>query len=312
MTFLASQHDTDQSAWIAERNRGLGSSDMAVVLGLSKYKGPLRLWYEKTGRMLPEDISQQPQIKRGHRLEPVIGEMYEEETGHRIHRVNRIQQHKDHAWMLSSPDFETYSVRRNVECKTVSFFDPAEWGPSGSDLAPTNYVIQVQHQKAVRGFNVSDIAALGGWDFRIITIQRDDDIINFIYAEGERFWWHVQKDEMPTPKTIEDVKLRYPKSLASPIDATPEIIAAVRRLREVKASAKASNAELDELELEIKQYMGECDTLRSGSETLVAWRTSKPSPRIKEKALKEGDPATFALWAEERTTRPLLVKGVPE
>jgi predicted phage-related endonuclease len=40
-----------------ERIGFIGSSDAAAVLGLSRWKTPLQIWAEKTGQVVPDDIS---------------------------------------------------------------------------------------------------------------------------------------------------------------------------------------------------------------------------------------------------------------
>jgi len=36
--------------WLQERRKGIGGSDAAAVLGLSKWKTPYALWLKKTGQ----------------------------------------------------------------------------------------------------------------------------------------------------------------------------------------------------------------------------------------------------------------------
>lgn len=55
--------------WLEWRARGISATDITVILGLSDYKTPWRLWAEKTGRLNPEDMSGNPHIERGNRLE---------------------------------------------------------------------------------------------------------------------------------------------------------------------------------------------------------------------------------------------------
>jgi predicted phage-related endonuclease len=43
------------------RRTGIGGSDVAAVLGISRYKSAFQLWQEKTGQVQPEDISEQDQ-----------------------------------------------------------------------------------------------------------------------------------------------------------------------------------------------------------------------------------------------------------
>lgn len=38
--------------WLALRRQGIGGSDVAAILGLSKFKTQQELWMEKTGRLV--------------------------------------------------------------------------------------------------------------------------------------------------------------------------------------------------------------------------------------------------------------------
>lgn len=55
--------------WLKWRGEGVTASDMPIILGLSPYKTPYQLWAEKTGRFNSPDISANPNVKRGNRLE---------------------------------------------------------------------------------------------------------------------------------------------------------------------------------------------------------------------------------------------------
>lgn len=64
--------------WLTWRSQGITASDMPIILGLSPYKTPWRLWAEKTGRVNPPDLSKNPNVLRGIRLEDKIRRITEE------------------------------------------------------------------------------------------------------------------------------------------------------------------------------------------------------------------------------------------
>ncbi|RKT45607.1 YqaJ viral recombinase family protein [Thiocapsa rosea] len=64
--------------WHAWRNAGVSASDAAAVLGVSPYKTPWRLWAEKIGMLLPEDLSGNPVVRRGNALEDTARQGFEE------------------------------------------------------------------------------------------------------------------------------------------------------------------------------------------------------------------------------------------
>jgi putative phage-type endonuclease len=55
--------------WLAWRAAGVSASDVPTLLGVSPYKTPWRLWAEKTGLLLPQDLSGNPFVQRGIALE---------------------------------------------------------------------------------------------------------------------------------------------------------------------------------------------------------------------------------------------------
>lgn len=73
------QQGTD--AWLDWRKDGITASDVPIILGLSPYKTPWRLWAEKVGRINPEDLSKNPNVQRGHRLEDKARQLAEARYG---------------------------------------------------------------------------------------------------------------------------------------------------------------------------------------------------------------------------------------
>ena len=61
--------DQRTDAWKAWRNQGITATDSTVILGASPYKTPWRLWAEKVGKILPPDLSKNPNVQRGVALE---------------------------------------------------------------------------------------------------------------------------------------------------------------------------------------------------------------------------------------------------
>jgi len=55
--------------WLEWRALGITATDIPVIEGLSPYKTPWQLWAEKIGRINPPDLSGNPNIQRGNRLE---------------------------------------------------------------------------------------------------------------------------------------------------------------------------------------------------------------------------------------------------
>ncbi|WP_433067494.1 YqaJ viral recombinase family protein [Dactylosporangium sp. CS-033363] len=70
---------TDRARWVAERRKGIGASDVAAVLGLTRWESEFGLWLTKTGRR-PDMVDTYP-MERGRRLEAAVAQWFADETG---------------------------------------------------------------------------------------------------------------------------------------------------------------------------------------------------------------------------------------
>lgn len=55
--------------WLEWRSQGVTATDVPVILGLSPYKTVWQLWAEKVGRLNTADLSKNPNVIRGNKLE---------------------------------------------------------------------------------------------------------------------------------------------------------------------------------------------------------------------------------------------------
>lgn len=221
---LASTVGLDHQSWLALRQQGIGSSDAAAAIGLSPYKSPLALWLEKTRRKEPEDISGKDAVVWGTTLEPVLARVYAERTGRKVRRVNAVLQHAEHHFMLANLDREVVGCEGGpgvLEIKTAGYHSAVQWEYS----VPVAYQCQVLHQLAVTGHAWADVAVLiGGQDFRIYRIQRDDDKIADLIEREAAFWQAVETDQQPAPDGSDDaaraLQWLFPQDNGDTLDLT--------------------------------------------------------------------------------------------
>lgn len=191
--------------WHAQRDKGIGGSDVSVIMGANRWKTIGDLWREKTGRAKPADLSHKPAILLGNAMEPVLREEY----AYRHPRVEVTEpdymlSDNSHPWRQASLDgVLTYPDGHHevLEIKTVGQQAAWQWH---NDSVPLNYALQVLHYMSVTGYPRAQLIALVG-NQRIIerTVERDDGIIAAIEEEVDRFWTRcVQKDKMPLRRGI--------------------------------------------------------------------------------------------------------------
>ena len=67
----------NRKEWLKARQKGIGGSDAASVLGISPWKTNVQLWEEKTGIKEPEDISEKEVVRFGKESEAAIRQLFQ-------------------------------------------------------------------------------------------------------------------------------------------------------------------------------------------------------------------------------------------
>lgn len=206
-----------ESAWLAERGKGVGGSDMSTILGVNKYQTPYSLWLEKTGRAVHEDISGRWPVIKGNVLEGELRRWFRRRypsisltdgTG-----MSLIS--KAHPCMRASLDGVLWDEDRGfgvLECKTASAYRASDWHDvDGSLKAPDYYMAQVTHYLAVTGWSYGCfVADIGESEPVEVWFERDEDDIRAVVDAAEAFWGFVQRDEPPELTGV-DVDALYPQ-----------------------------------------------------------------------------------------------------
>ena len=254
---LASTLELSRQQWLALRALGIGSSDAASAVGLSPYKSALSLWLEKTGRREPEDLSEKQAVLWGTVLEPVLANVYAEQTGRKVRRVNAVLQHAEHRHMLANLDRAVRCPKLGqgiLEIKTASYHSAPQW----EEGIPVAYQCQVLHQLAVTGLAWADVAVLiGGQDFRIYRVERDDDKIRDLIEREQDFWALVHFDQPPPPDGSGDagqaLNRLFPRDNGTTLDLSDSTDA--NRLFHTLLALRERREALEQQEAQAKQQL---------------------------------------------------------
>lgn len=192
----------ERAQWLALRSTGIGASEAAIIIGLSKWKSPYALWAEKCGLAGPDDEETERQ-KWGLILEPVIAAEYTAQTGRELidHGRYDLRRSESCPIMTCTLDREIVAIDDRgsgcLEIKTTSAYGADDW----MDEPPLHYQIQVQHQMAVTGWRWGSMAVLiGGQQFRWCDVERNDEFIDLLTRKCIEFWKLV---ETRTPPPID-------------------------------------------------------------------------------------------------------------
>lgn len=265
------------------RRGGIGASESVILFPSipNSYCTPYKLWMIKTGRLDSEDELNDYQWW-GYELETVIAKRYEHETGETLKHLTQTYIHPKLPYMLCHPDRFVFCKRKLVEIKTAQY-NPEEWGEPGTDHVPPAYVIQVQHQLAVTGYDEADLIVLF-MNYRkssIYHIKRDEELISAIEGAVSKFWNnHVLSDIAPELTNVADCKLRFNKTNGAFIEATPEAIECLDMLKRVR-SLKSQEQEIEDGILKnILSFIGEGDGIKQDSKILATWKARKDGVRV--------------------------------
>lgn len=267
-----------RTEFLQRRKSGIGGSDVAAVLGISPWRSPLDVWYDKTECDSKAIISTAAPVGEDRALywgavhEDAIAKAYSAVTGRKVTRYNRLLQNPAAPWEIGDVDrlivpdgHRAFNQRtgevltdRALECKTARY-KSEEWGKEGTDEIPVWYYMQVQwYMRLMPMVNVFDVSVLfGGSDFQIFTVERNDDVIVKLGAAVAEFWrGNVEKRVPPAPRSIEDVQKLYPAANVQRITASVELEADVRELADATAKRKAAEKAEADVKFRVAAAMG--------------------------------------------------------
>lgn len=298
---------------LAERGSYIGSSDAAGVMGLSRWETVLSIWAEKTGRVTPEEIGHRLPVKLGIRLEDAVAELFMEETGKKVHRVNQTLVHPDHDFLRANIDRRVVGEDAILECKTASAWKAKEW--AGEDI-PQEYIIQCYHQLSVTGAAVCYIAVLiGNQEFKWKAIYRDEVIQKNIINKELNFWNDfVMPNIMPTTITQNDGNILYelfPISDPNMDIALPD--AANILLEGIEANEteiKALEGDVEKSKNALKAMLGDAESGRTQLHR-VTWK-KQTSKRVDIERLKKEQEVIYSAYLKESSTRVLRHNQIKE
>jgi putative phage-type endonuclease len=299
-------NEMTHTEWLDARRKGLGGSDAGAILGLNKWSSPLDVYLDKIGQSEP--IEDNDAMYWGRTLEDIVATEYTRRTGNKTRRRNQILAHSEHDFILANLDRDLIGKDGILECKTA--FRPDGWGEDGTDEVPESYLAQVMHYMAVTNSKYADVAVLiGGRDFRIYTIKRDDDLINEIIKREVTFWNdHVLAKVAPDPINTNDINNLWPNDNGNTDFASAEDENKIQTVRDIKEQLKELKKKETEISNSIKESIGDLSGFTDMSGRILATWKERRSMRLDTKRLKVEQPEIYDHYAVQSSNRTFLIK----
>lgn len=293
-----------------DRTKFLGGSDASVVLGINPWRTPLDLWRDKVQPAMPEnsDPGRMRVLERGKRMEPYVIDLLAAESGLAIVNRNRRFIDPEFSFLACEIDAEALPDQTNdlvnVEIKTVSPFKAKDWGELGSDEIPVYYTAQAQHGLMVTGRALCIFGVLiGGDDFRVYRVERDDEIIAAMRAREVAFWRdHVETLIQPPATTPGDVDSLFRRDAGTAVEATPEVMQAIRELNALQADLSATEARIEGVKSAIKAHMQDAARLTLHGRDVATWKTQS-ARRFDQRAFQAANAELFERFIKTTESR---------
>ena len=254
----------------------IGGSDIASVMGLSRWKTPLQLWAEKTGQVEPDDLSNNEAVEMGNELEDTVARLFTKRTGMAVRRSPWRYYHPNYDQFQCQVDRLVTKTDELLECKTCSFRKEKEW--AGEEI-PVEYILQVQWQLLITGRKVGWIAVLiGGQKFLYKKIEADGELQQKMLESAVAFWDMIEKKIPPVVEGDDNafmVKL-HPKASEEIREASEDFNASIALLQQTKAQIIDLEATKNELEAKIKSAIGDLKGIKT-KEYTAKWVNIKGS-----------------------------------
>lgn len=306
---LVETEGLSREEWLRYRKCGIGGSDVAAILGISKWNSGISLWLDKTNQT-NEPVEENEAMQWGTIMEPIIRNHFAEVTGKTVVEVKAMLQHPEHPFMLADVDGLTTDDEGNpaiLEIKTASEYKRAEWE---NDI-PSYYQAQVQHYLCVTGVQKAYVAVLiGGNSFNIYEVEADAEIQSMLIAVERKFWNCVQNmirpemDGSDAGKNLLDSL--YHGGISEEIVMPDEAIEYVDAYIEACAEEDNAKAKKQEASNHIKEIMGDYDKAICLGHS-ISWKPVS-SERLDTKALKEAEPEIYEKYVKTSVSRRFTLK----
>lgn len=251
--------------WHEARAAGIGSSDIAPILGLSS-KSAFTLWHEKAGLIDPvqPDEKLQRKFDYGHHMEPFVARIFQGKHPELFVQETGSWRNRERPWQLSNPDrlvfladtpADALAAHSVVELKTFPSLADWDYGP------PPGYVAQLKWQLDTFGFRhgwVAGYANLSG-DFVEYGFELDPFEADATRAQALAFAESITEGVPPeidgsegTYQTLRRLNPSIPDPKAEvvvPDEIAEQYLDAIR-------SAKASESELLKWKGHLLAHMG--------------------------------------------------------
>ena len=176
--------------WLELRKSKIGASDAPIIMGVSPWSTPYRLWAEKLGLEQPQPMN--AAMARGLAMQDEALCVFEKMSG--LTMFPEVRFHPNYPFLMASLDGIDLEGKNIVEIKCP--------GQLAHNMAkegkiPSHYYPQLQHQMEVCGLPSMHYFSYDGSEGVIITVDKDEEYVASLLAKEIQFWNCMQEGTSP-------------------------------------------------------------------------------------------------------------------
>lgn len=202
--------------WLKARGNTIGGSDASAIVGMNPYKTNEALWLEKTGKIIPEDISEKSYVKYGTNAEPLLRELFKLDFPQYqvFYEENNLFRNENYPWAHYSADgwleeripiddSSEVIIRKGIlEIKTTEILQSMQ-KEKWNQRIPDNYYIQCLH-----GLLIMDA------DFVVLKAQLKTVFDGVPYLQTKHY--HIERADVEDDiKYLAEEEFKFAASLKS-------------------------------------------------------------------------------------------------
>ena len=198
MQVIDVQQNTDN--WLFNRKKIIGGSEVAAIMGVSKFASPLMVWKDKMNPSIKSG-SDNWIFEKGHRMEDIARAKFELHQW--IDFPPLVVRHPKIEFCQVSLDGCNQEAREQVEIKYLGKADYENL--SERKIVPAHYLPQIQYQLIATGYDFSWFVGINDEDKISFTkVYPDKELMIQILKDCTEFYNHNMKKEIPPPITDMD------------------------------------------------------------------------------------------------------------
>ena len=278
---------------MTDRAQGISGTEVSALFGFNPYMTKFELYCRKKGLTPEPEVTDR--MKMGKRLEPIVVDLFEEQTTLEVEWKDRLMEHPKEPLIIGTPDGVIHEHPAGFEAKTAGLDRAHDWGDPGTDFIPRNYLMQVQWYCVLMGRPEWYLAALiGGNDFRTFNIKADTELQALMVDEAQKFWHdHILRDVPPeidySDGATKYLLNKYPSPTDGMREATEDEGELILGILQTRKELKFLEQRKDTLQNQLKDKIGFAKGLTSSAgkvswtsipETVVASFTRQASRRL--------------------------------